>query len=147
MSFTRPAFVVDASIAIKWLMDDEDHTSEARTILYRYQQDLIRLIAPDHFMDEVLNAIRTAVRVGRLSVDDARGAIDDFLNLSIVTIAGGGLYIHGFEIALSYGGAFYDGLYLALAERTGWPLIHADRRFHNVLTGRFAGELRIDDVR
>lgn len=32
-----PSYIVDASIAIKWYLDDEDHTVEANEILTAYQ--------------------------------------------------------------------------------------------------------------
>lgn len=39
----------------------------------------------------------------------------------------------------------YDALYLALAEQIGCPFVHADRRLHNTLAGRFPHELWIEN--
>jgi predicted nucleic acid-binding protein len=39
------------------------------------------------------------------------------------------------DVARLYDRSFYDGLYVALAERTGCPLVTADRRLYNSLQG------------
>jgi predicted nucleic acid-binding protein len=128
VSAGRSTYIVDASIAIKWVLDDEDRSDEARAILLAYQQDQINLIAPDHIEHEVLNAIRTGVRMNRLSAQEGRG-----------------LFVRGIDYALSFDCAFYDGLYLALADRVGCPFVHADLRLRNTLRGAFARELWIDN--
>jgi predicted nucleic acid-binding protein len=137
--------VVDASIAIKWMLDDEDRSNEARAILVAYRQDQINLIAPDHFEHEVMNAIRTAVRMNRLPAGQAQALIQDFLSLSVPTVAGHGLFVRGFDYALHFDCAFYDGLYLALADRIGCSFVHADQRLRNTLHGAFSRELWIDN--
>ena len=145
MSATPPRYIVDASIAIKWLFDDEDFTVEARNVLLDYQSGRIDLLAPDHLYHEVLNALRTGVRMERLRPDDAEGAMQDFLSLGVPTVAGPSLFVSGFRTALAFDCAFYDGLYLTLADQAGCPLIHADRRLRNTLQGTFPNERWIED--
>lgn len=145
MSSTPSRYVVDASIAIKWLFEDEDFTVEVRNVLLDYQSGRIDLLAPDHLYHEVLNALRTGVRMDRLHADDAEDAMQDFLNLGVPTVAGPSLFVSGFRTALAYDCAFYDGLYLALADRADCPLIHADRRLRNTLHGTFPYERWIED--
>jgi predicted nucleic acid-binding protein len=139
-------YIIDASVAIKWLFDDEDFTSEARSVLLAFQEGRIDLLAPDHLYHEVLNALRTGVRMRRVRADDAEEAVHDFLDLAIPTVAGRSLFVAGFTYALSYDCAFYDGLYLTLADQAGCPLLHADRRLHNALQGRFSREFWIEDA-
>jgi predicted nucleic acid-binding protein len=66
LSASLPRYIVDASVAIKWLFDDEDFTSEARSVLLAFQEGRIDLLAPDHLYHEVLNALRTGVRMRRV---------------------------------------------------------------------------------
>ena len=89
MSVTLPRYIVDASIAIKWLLDDEDLTLESREILFEFQEGQIDLLAPDHLYYEVLNALRTVhmMRMGRLDARDAEDAVHSFLSLAIPTVA------------------------------------------------------------
>lgn len=145
MSASSQRFIVDASIAIKWLFDDEDFTEEARGVLYAYQMGVVDLLAPDHLYHEVLNALRTGVRMRRLRTDDAEEAVQNFVNLGIPTVAGSNLFVAGFSYALSYDCAFYDGLYLTLADQAECPFVHADRRLRNTLRGRFSHELWIEN--
>lgn len=63
MSATIPRYVVDASIAIKWFSNDEEFIAESRQLLYAYREGLVSLIAPDHLYHEVLNALRTEMRM------------------------------------------------------------------------------------
>ena len=143
MSTSLPRYIVDASIAIKWLFDDEDFTAEAREVLLAYQTGHLDLLAPDHLYHEVLNALRTGVRMQRLDAHDAEEAMHDFLALAIPTVAGPRLIVAGFRYALNYDCAFYDDLYLALADQADCPLMHADRRLRNTLQGRLPNELWI----
>ncbi len=147
MSALRPLLVVDATIAVKWLFDDEEHTAPALDILTRFEDGALDLIAPDHLQHEVLNVIRTGVRMQRISVGDSRGLVSDFLDLSVPIVTGSFLFQSGFELALRYDCAFYDALYLALAAQADCLFVHADRRLHNTLAGRFEHELWIEDYR
>ena len=145
VAVATPQFVVDASIAMKWQFGDEEHAFEAERILTDFEQNRIILIAPDHLRYEVANALRTAVRTGRMSSADAREALDAFLQLGIATYRDDEMIRRGFDLAIQYDCAAYDGLYLALAGFAQCALLHADRRLRNTLAGRFARELWIED--
>lgn len=138
-------YVVDASVAIKWHLRDEEHADVAQTILTGYREGQISLLAPEQIRYEVANSLRTAIRMRRLSPDDARGGIEDFLSWGLPTAAGDELILAGYDISLRYGCALYDGLNLALAETLRCPFIHADRRLRTTLAGQFPLELWIGD--
>lgn len=137
--------VVDASIAAKWYLDDEEYSDEARMVLEDFGANRIALVAPAHLYIETANAIRNALRSQRLAPDAGRASLTSLIALSIPAIALSELLLPGFEAALRYGCALYDGLYLALAEHIESPLVHADRRLHHTLAGRFPYELWIGD--
>lgn len=138
-------YVLDASIAMKWFLADEEYASEAVGILAGFRENTIALYAPDHIRYEVANALRNGVRRSRLTDANASEALDRFLEWQIPTIGNDLLIRQGYTAASRLGCAFYDGLYVALAESTGLQFLHADRRLHNVLAGRFDNELWIED--
>lgn len=146
MSDDPARFIVDATIVIKWMFDDETHTREADAVLRAYQRGELDLLAPDHLYHEALNALRTGVRMQRITERRARGMMLDFLALRIPTVPGTRLFETAFDVALRYDCAFYDALYLTLADLAGCQFVHADRRLRNALAGRFARELWIEEV-
>lgn len=143
--FARPRYILDTSIALKWYLNDETHVEQSRALLLLFNQQRIELLAPQHIHYEVANALRIAVNRRRLSELHGRRAVDSFFALDVPVVSDISLILHSWEMASRYGCAVYDGLYVALAETTGLPFIHADRRLHNTLKGRFPHELWIED--
>ena len=60
--------VVDASVALAWVMPDEQGELEAE-VLRAHQERRIGLLAPSVWEYEVANALRSAVRRGRVAQD------------------------------------------------------------------------------
>lgn len=128
-----PRYVVDASVASKWYLDDEEYGAQADAILGAYQQGAIQLLAPGHLRYEVSSAIRNALRTRRLSTEQIYTRISDFLAWDIPTVDSSDLILAGLGQAFRFGCSLYDGIYLALAEATRCPLLYADVRLRNVL--------------
>ena len=141
----RQGYVLDASIAVKWHLDDEEHTDRAAAVLADYRYGRVALIAPEHIRYEVPNAIRVAARSRRLSYHQGRAAIGLFFAWRVPTSSSDGLILAAYDIAERVGCAFDDGLYLALAEATGYPLIHADRLLQRLLGSSYPLALWIGD--
>ncbi len=127
--------VADASVVVKWYLPevDESHADLALVLYAQFQAGTVRLIAPTQIRFELTSAI-TAATLGarpRFSVSQAQAAITDFLNLPLPTFADAPLLTAGFLLARQYGIAFYDAVYLALAQREQVRLITADRKCYN----------------
>lgn len=137
--------VVDASVAVKWYLHDEDLWQQSRTVREDLAADPIAVVVPGHFQIEVGNAVRNALRPRRLTLDAARLALATVDALPVQAVPLADLIIAGFEAALHFNCALYDALYLALADQIGCAFVHADRRLHNTLGGRFPRELWIED--
>jgi len=124
--------VVDASVATKWLLTDEEHVDRARLILQHFAEGKTQIVAPAHLRYEVPSAI-TAATVGRrsrLSPEEGKEAIDEFLELGLQTVETDELIRAAYPLVHQHGCSFYDALYLALAQDLGVPLVTADRQFY-----------------
>jgi predicted nucleic acid-binding protein len=125
----RAALVVDASIAVKWLVDEPG--SEAALGLKGCD-----LMAPALLRIEVANVLRTLVVRGSADADEARDLFR-LLQSAPVSVVDhdDALERRALDLALELGHPAYDCLYLALAERMQRPLVTADRRFLGVIAG------------
>lgn len=116
--------VVDASVALKWLVAEED-SAQAKRLL----QDDVRLHAP-HFLElEIANALWIKVRRKVLDPDAAVALNKKFLKLDIQWRAGKGIGEKTLLLGLLSRHSLYDFTYLTLAAHLGCPLVTADRDF------------------
>jgi predicted nucleic acid-binding protein len=114
--------VVDASALVVYLVGGEHGENVRRRLLSARD----RLWAP-HLVDaEVGHVLRRGVLVRELSPATARAALEDLADLTIRRTGHIGLLERAW--ALRDNVSFYDGLYVALAERLGLPLITLDAR-------------------
>ncbi|MEW6448587.1 MAG: type II toxin-antitoxin system VapC family toxin [Bacillota bacterium] len=129
--------VVDASVALKWALDDEDAVEQALVLRDRYLTDPLNfpLVAPTLWVYEIINGLWVAVRRERLPREELRSTLDDLLSIGVELITPDAHRIA--ELALSYDLAAYDAAYLAVAEETGIPLWVGDRTFFAKMLGRY----------
>ncbi|HLB12681.1 MAG TPA: type II toxin-antitoxin system VapC family toxin [Dehalococcoidia bacterium] len=126
------ALVVDASVAAKWHLTDEEHTDKARLLLPGFASGLIDLWAPNYIRYEVPSAIAAAARgrAPRISPEQGMEAIGEFLSLGLKTVDTAELISDAYLLVHRHDCAFYDALYLALAQILDAPLITADRKLY-----------------
>jgi predicted nucleic acid-binding protein len=124
--------VLDASVAVKWNLTDEEDSDLASLILRQFIRGDLYLVAPEQIRFEVPSAI-TAATLGsapRIPPERGREVITDFLATNIVTVRDSDLILDAYPLVHRYGCAFYDALYLALAQRLRVELITADRKLY-----------------
>lgn len=117
-------FVVDACVAIKWLVSEEHSDAALRLI----QQDH-DMIAPDLFLSETASVLWKKCRQGQMDGEDARKALRGLAGVGIRIHTTDTLVGDALEISLSHRCSVYDAVYLALAAREQCPMVTADRRF------------------
>jgi len=124
--------VLDASVAVKWVLTDEDHVEESTNILDKFTNGDLNLIAPTQIRYEVPNAITVASRrqPPRINPADAKLAIEYFLSLGIQTVDSDDMITLAFDLSRQHGCALYDALYLALSQQLGIPVLTADNAFY-----------------
>ncbi len=80
-------YVVDASVAAKWFLRDEDHVATSLRVREDFEDGLTRLIAPDFIRQEVASALskapRRVDRPKRPTYDQAWQSVLDFDALEI----------------------------------------------------------------
>jgi predicted nucleic acid-binding protein len=114
--------VLDASVLVEYLAGGE-HAYEARRWIF---DDPGRLWAPYLIDAEVGHVLRRAVRVGELSANAAHEALELLTEIPLRRASHRALL--GRAWALRANVSFYDGLYVALAERLDLPLLTLDER-------------------
>lgn len=124
---SMPSFIVDASVLLKWFLDEEGHKNEALLLKNDYAAGMVELNIPDYAYAEFLN---TAGRV--LPVYRAQLIFSLLLMMSIpecsVTLEVAG---RAFRIMKKYHGvSFYDAGYHALAMEHNAVFITADKKYY-----------------
>jgi len=130
--------VVDASIAVKWLVE-EVYTEAAVGLVDSWAQQGVQLAAPYLMPVEVANALFRKVAHRELSSDTATLLLDRLMAIGIALREPRGLHIRAMELAFQlHQSAVYDAHYLALAEIMGCELWTADERFFRTASAQFS---------
>lgn len=134
-------FVVDASVAIKWFIREEDHDRAMRLARRRDE-----LLAPDLIIAEVTNIAWKKHLRGEISEMHAR----DIARIMKRAIPWPRLYSssslneEALRIAIDLRHPVYDCIYLACADMTDSILVTADRRLLAAAAGTpYAAHVRL----
>lgn len=122
-----PAYVVDASVAVKWLnMEREEATREALALLRGAVERRWQLVSSDLLPHEVSNALLRGKGLRGAFLEEA---IDLFFSLPVITVRTDlALARTAAVIAEEYAITFYDAIYVAIAYERSLPLITANIR-------------------
>ena len=122
--------VVDASLAVKWLVEEDD-SDKAHAILQSWDSQGIRLAAPYLMPVEVANVLHRRVTRNEISVEVAVDLIESLLSSRLELNETPDLHVRALQLASQLSqGAVYDAHYLALAETLGCDFWTADERFY-----------------
>ena len=113
--------VVDASVALKWVVDEEG--SEAAAALGAYS-----LVAPTLLLEECANVLWVKWRRAELASDEARARLRLLREAPVEIVPSAGFLDEALELAINLGQTVYDCIYLALAIHLDGQLVTADRR-------------------
>ena len=121
------AFVVDASVAVKWLLP-EPNDAQALRLLHGHD-----LLAPDLVFVEVASALAKRVRRQEATVAETMRAMEYLGAVHIQVQPAQPLLPLALELASRFGRTVYDSVYLAVAMIRHCPLVTADRRLYKAL--------------
>lgn len=123
-------YVIDASVAVKWLIQ-EPFSEQAASLL----DDEVTLIAPELLFAEAANALCALCRRGDISKADFTEAVNVLKSAPITVPASmRQLTAPAGRLAIDLDHPVYDCVYLALAMQEQYPLVTADRRFHETVS-------------
>ncbi|MCG8510354.1 MAG: DUF3775 domain-containing protein [Rhodospirillales bacterium] len=128
--------VVDASVVIKWFVDEPLH-AEARHI-YKYQRDIL---APEFVLVEVANVVWKKVRLREIEAEQAHGIIDLIFEAVPTLVGLQDILFQATNFAMELDHPVYDCLYLACIGGPQDALVTGDKRFFNKVQGTRFGDL------
>jgi predicted nucleic acid-binding protein len=127
------SFVIDASIAVKWVVEEEG-TPESLAL-----RTHAKLIAPDLLVAECANILWKKVARGELLHDEALIAAALLQQADIELYPMRSLLAPAAQLAIELEHPAYDCIYLAFAAERGCPLVTADGRLLRKLQDRQLG--------
>lgn len=113
--------VVDASVAVKWFVEDV-LSAEAAAAIWRYD-----FFAPGLIFAEAANGLWKYARRGDMAAEDCRDALVR-LTRQVRATPDEDLVAEAMVLSVTLDHPVDDCLYLALTRRLGYPLLTADRR-------------------
>ena len=128
-------FVVDASVAVKLLVDEPD-SDAARELAANGQE----LHAPRLMASEVASALWRKARAGQIERADAGAAMAALSDMPVRWNDDEVVSADAVRLALALDRPVYDCVYLALAHRIGATVVTADRRFVTAVAPTEHGE-------
>ena len=120
--------VVDASVAVKWLVPEDD--SDIARDLAAGGDDLH---APRLMASEIANAVWRKARLGEIERGEASTMMASVPGMPVRWNADETVCTDAIRLALALDRPVYDCVYLALAHRIGAAVVTADRRFANAV--------------
>ena len=120
-----PRYVPDASVAVKWFIEEEDSRS-ARRLRELFQQGTIDLDAPSLLTYEVASALRIHP-VARFTPRQLRGVMESLEGLQMTREPSDREWATAFTLSLENPISIYDAVYLAFAVHGHSQMVTADK--------------------
>jgi predicted nucleic acid-binding protein len=136
-------YVVDASVAVKWLIPEE-HSECAMKLLDDWLEEGLELNAPELLRLEVTSALTKYVDRRVIDAEKAQEGFEIFREIMLSYVEEDWPLIEdALKASITSGLSIHDAVYFTLAKRLGATLITADRR----LVDKVKAEIRVEDVR
>ena len=132
------SWVVDAGVAIKWFLPEDDTESALRLRGHNH-----RLHAPDFMLLETDNVLWKHIRRGLISREESDSVRAGLRQIPIQYHTFLPLLDLAYSVALEARRSLYDSLYIALAIHLDTRLVTADRRLYLALQETSFGQRAI----
>lgn len=127
--------VIDASIAVKWVVEEEG-TPSALALRRNHL-----FAAPDLLVAECANILWKKTQRSELTPDEATMASRLLERSNIELLPMRGLLAKAAELAIELGHPAYDCMYICLAASRNWRFVTADERLIRVVSQKAPPEL------
>lgn len=138
--------VVDASVAAKWLLPEND-TERAEALLDACKAGRYTPTAPEILCAEVAAVLWKRVRRGLLAPERANFLFERFEGIRPILLPMTGLVRPALKLALRYQHPVYDALYVALSRQLSCDLLTADEELHRIFSPDHPGVRLLRDWR
>ena len=129
--------VIDASVAIKWIVKGEPFRKQARRLLRDAHLSGIRLIGPPLLEYEVESVLQRRLQAGSVSRAAVDASLNAFYAVGIQIVTHPDLVRRARQLAReSNQERIYDSVYAALAQLRGCEFWTADKRFYDAVKSR-----------
>lgn len=119
--------VIDASVAIKWFVNEELQQEEALSVLDQIQSAPQNFFVPELFFNEMLSVLCKLLK----DETEVQPHLQSLENLGLTRIGNGSeLLALAAKIAIQHNLTGYDAIYAATAKLTGAKWLTADRQAH-----------------
>lgn len=126
--------VIDASVAIKWVVRGEPFRNKARQLLRDARLRGVLLIGPPLLEYEVESNLQHRLRTGRATTAAADASLAAFYTVRVQIVTHPDMVRRAREIARQFNQErIYDSLYAALAELRGCEFWTADKAFYDAV--------------
>jgi len=119
--------IIDASVASKWILENEPDEDKARILLENHQQGINRIIVPDLLFYEIANTIATKTELTERHLERSLHVIHQ-ANLIIYYPSYEDVLMAG-KLAKKYKASVYDMIYAVTAKKYKTILVTADEKF------------------
>lgn len=124
---------VDASVALKLFLDEED-SDLANALWASWVETDIQIIGPHHLAYEVVSVIRNHVYRDNIDAEAGRLAMEAFQAQEVMLLHPDTLIERAWRLAHRFNRpTVYDAYYLALSELVGCDLWTSDRRLYHAV--------------
>jgi len=121
--------VIDASVALKWVLPEEDSIT-AKALLAQ------ELVAPTLWLVESANALWRFANAGKLSSPEAQSRLTYLYNAPVTLVPTEDYARDALDLGVQLRHPIYDCVYLAAAIRAGTYVVTADTRFLTAVSRR-----------
>lgn len=136
--------VVDASVALKWQLPDEDFIPQAMALLHEHAvRHEVALVAPSLFLYEVTNAIGMAAKRARVAHDVAEEALANLVAANVELFPPEPARV--LRLCRRFSIVAYDAAYVALALQLRADLWTGDRPLYQATHSELASVRWIGD--
>ncbi|MBI5669557.1 MAG: type II toxin-antitoxin system VapC family toxin [Chloroflexi bacterium] len=117
-------YIVDASVVVETLVEGP-HSSNARLLFHKLLRGDV-IVVPEFCLVECTNVLWKQVRFQNMPKPQAERLLSDLRALPLKRVPVKKLLPVALDIGLRHHLAVYDSIYIALALRSGYPLISLD---------------------
>ncbi|MBI4096779.1 MAG: type II toxin-antitoxin system VapC family toxin [Candidatus Levybacteria bacterium] len=129
--------IIDSSVILKWLFQDETHITPALRIKKHFESKKVLISIPYLFFYEVSNVLKNGIKKGRINMKIADKFYESLLQLELRAYTSKELLREAFNKAIALDISSYDASYIVLAEYLKIPFYTADEKLLQKAKGKY----------